>query len=252
MSDTWGLPPARTAPALPGDEVHVWLTSLDSCAKNVASFEQFLEPEERARAARYRFSRDRDRFVARRGLLRQVLASYLDEDPTTLRFASNAHGKPRLDTQRDGESLTFNLSDSHGLAVYAITRHRGVGIDLERIDPATNSEDIAERFFSPREVEGLRALPKRVQPSAFFTCWTRKEAYLKARGEGLSLPLDRFEVSVGPDEPAALLWTTLGPRETSRWRLTGLPSIPGYAAALCVEGYDWQLRCWRRLPAQSE
>jgi 4'-phosphopantetheinyl transferase len=243
----WLRPPSR-ALALPADEVHVWLASLDSAEKELAHFGRILGAEEHARAARFRFPRDRERFIARRGLLRQILACYLDDDPGALRFDANAHGKPRLERSGDTDLLTFNLSDSHGLALYAITRYRALGVDLERVDPTASREEIAERFFSRREVETLRVLPAERRPLAFFACWTRKEAYVKARGEGLSLPLDQFEVSVMPDEPATLLSTALGPGETSRWSLTELPPIPGYVAALCVEGHDWRLRCWRWPP----
>jgi 4'-phosphopantetheinyl transferase len=247
MSDGWRRPCG--ALALPADEVHVWLASLDSAEKaDLARFEGILGAEEHARAARYRFPRDRERFVVRRGILRQVLAGYVDDDPGALRFTSSAHGKPALERNGDSELPAFNLSDSHGLALYAIARHRTLGVDLERVDPTSSRGEIAERFFSRREAETLRVLPKETQPWAFFACWTRKEAYLKARGEGLSLPLHQFEVSVAPDEPAVLLSTAQGSAETCRWSLNELPPIPGYAAALCVEGHDWQLRCWRWPP----
>ena len=129
--------------------------------------------------------------------------------------------------------------------LYAITRGRKIGIDVERIGRDLKGDAIAERFFTPREVAMLRALPPDMQTQGFFACWTRKEAYVKARGDGLSLPLDQFDVSVAPEEPAALLHTKGDPSEASRWSLKDLTPGPGYAAALAVEGDAWLLRCWQ-------
>jgi 4'-phosphopantetheinyl transferase len=141
--------------------------------------------------------------------------------------------------------LGFNLAHSHELALYAITRGREVGIDLERIRSNLVDEQIAERFFSPREVVVLRGLPTHRQREAFFNCWTRKEAYVKAKGQGLSIPLDQFDVSLAPGEPAALLSTQWHPQEASRWSLQKLNPGCGYVAALAVEGHDWQVKCWQ-------
>jgi 4'-phosphopantetheinyl transferase len=131
------------------------------------------------------------------------------------------------------------------VALYAVTRGREIGIDLECIRFDLEVEKIAERFFSRREAATLRTLPPEVQRQAFFLCWTRKEAYFKARGEGLSLPLDQFDVSLIPGEPAALLSTQRDPYEVSRWSLQELTPAPGYAAALAVEGHGWGLACWQ-------
>ena len=139
--------------------------------------------------------------------------------------------------------IRFNLSHSHGVALYAVTRGREVGIDLEYIRSDLEVEQIAERFFSRREIATLRALPIDLRTDAFFLCWTRKETYLKARGEGLSLPLDQFDVSLIPGEPAALLSTHRGSHEALRWSLQELTPAPGYVAALGVEGHGWDLAC---------
>ncbi len=244
MIGAWSASPADLV--LPADEVHVWLASLDVGGDELGELDRTLDAEERARAARYRWPRDRDRCVARRGILRHVLARYLAADPRSVRFVTGTHGKPQLASGGSDAGLAFNLSDSHGLALYAVARHRLVGVDLERIEPRATGEEVAERFFSRREVETLRALPADQRPEAFFTCWTRKEAYIKARGEGLSLPLDQFDVSLAPGAEPAVLATAWGPDETARWSLTDLPAIPGFAAALCVKGRDWRVRCWRR------
>jgi 4'-phosphopantetheinyl transferase len=130
------------------------------------------------------------------------------------------------------------------VALYAVTRAREVGIDVELIRSDLKIEQIAERFFSHHEIATLRALPTELRQSAFFRCWTRKEAYIKATGKGLSLPLDQFEVSLTPGEPAALLSTQPDPNEAQRWSLRELTPAPGYAAALAVEGHGWCLACW--------
>lgn len=208
------------------------------------SLRHTLTADECQRAERYIFEKDRTHFVVARGLLRVLLGRYLRQDPQHLRFTYGPHGKPALATDTGGVALRFNVSHSHGLALYAITCGREVGVDVERIRPAVAQEKIAERFFSPREVTVLRALPTLLQAPAFFACWTRKEAYIKAKGDGLSLPLDQFDVSLAPGEPAALLHTTRDPQEAACWALQDLAPAPGYRAAVAVAGHDWHLTCW--------
>ena len=203
-----------------------------------------LTADERQRAERYIFQKDRTHFVVARGLLRVLLGCYLRQEPLHLRFIYGPHGKPALATDTGGVALRFNVSHSHGLALYAITRGREVGVDVERIRPKVAQEKIAERFFSPREVTVLRALPTPLQATAFFACWTRKEAYIKATGDGLSLPLDQFDVSLAPGEPAVLLRTAWDPQEVACWALQDLAPAPGYRAAVAVAGHDWRLTCW--------
>ena len=203
-----------------------------------------LTADECQRAERYVFAKDRTHFVVARGLLRVLLGRYLGQDPPHLRFIYGPHGKPALATDTGGGALRFNVSHSHGLALYAITRGREVGVDVERIRPEVAQEKIAERFFSPREVTLLRALPAQLQATAFFACWTRKEAYIKAKGEGLALPLDQFDVSLVPGEPAVLLRAAWDPQEAARWSLQDLAPAPGYRAAVAVAGHDWRLTCW--------
>jgi 4'-phosphopantetheinyl transferase len=136
------------------------------------------------------------------------------------------------------------VSHSQELGLYAITRNRKIGVDLEYIRTAFACEQVAERFFSSQEKATLRSLPPRLKYQAFFTCWTRKEAYIKARGEGLFLPLDQFDVSTIPGEPALLLNTRGDPQEANRWSLRELGPSAGYVAALAVEGHNWRLSCW--------
>ncbi|MGH7773245.1 MAG: 4'-phosphopantetheinyl transferase family protein [Candidatus Binatia bacterium] len=239
---------SRVAPPktliLGSDEVHIWRATLDLNASDVQDLWQTLSADERARAEQFHFQKDRERFIVGRGLLRIILGRYLDTKPENLRFCYNPQGKPALAREPGRDGICFNLSHSDGLALYAITRRREVGVDLERIQPDLAVDEIAEHFFSPREIAMLRALPTHMQKEAFFNCWTRKEAYIKARGEGLTLRLDQFAVSLAPGEPAALLDTKDDPQEASRWSLRELVPGPGYVAALAAEGYNWQLRCW--------
>jgi 4'-phosphopantetheinyl transferase len=239
----WCLP-AET-PVLGNDEVHVWRAALEQPASRVRRLFHTLSAGEQTRADRFFFKRDRDHFIVARGVLRILLGRYLDRDPGRLRFCYSSHGKPALARECGRDGLRFNLSHSHGLALFAIAWGRILGIDLERIRPDMANDQIAEQFFSPREIAMLRALPKNMETEAFFTCWTRKEAYIKARGEGLSLPLDEFDVSLAPGKPAELLGTRGHPNEVSRWSLQELVPGPGYVAALAVEGPVGQLKCWQ-------
>jgi 4'-phosphopantetheinyl transferase len=238
------LPPPKNR-TLSCDEVHVWYARLDRNGADVQSFERILSADERDRAQRFRFDRDRQHFIVARGVLRLILSSYLGLEPSQLRFCYGPHGKPGLVTPSTQKTLSFNTSHCGELALYAITRERKIGIDVERVRTDFAYEQIAERFFSPREKVMLDALQaEQVKRKAFFDCWTRKEAYIKARGEGLSLPLDRFDVSLAPGEPATLLEMRGEPLETSRWSLHELFPGPGYAAALAVEGHGVRLACW--------
>ena len=167
------------------------------------NLKQVLSADEHARAERFYFQKDRERFMVARGLLRTVLGRYLNQEPSQLRFCYSPYGKPALATGSGRNTLRFNVSHSHGLALYAITCGRELGVDVELIRPELPDEEIAERFFSFQEVSGLRALPPNMRLEAFFNCWTLKEAYIKARGEGLSLPLDQFDVALVPGEAAA-------------------------------------------------
>lgn len=238
----WTRPPAN--PTLSKDEVHVWRVSLNQAASHVQTLRQILIVDEQARADRFHFPEHRDRFTVARGVLRTILGRYLNTPPEDLQFSYNPYGKPAL---TGAHPLRFNLSHSHTLALCAVTCDREVGIDLEHIrpDPGDKRMRIARRFFSAREVLEFQALPEQVRESAFFVCWTRKEAYIKAKGKGLSLPLSQFDVSVHPEEPATLLHTKWDPKEAARWSLQDLNPDPGYAAALAVEGVRWRLGSWK-------
>ena len=207
---------------LGSNEVHVWRALLDELPPQIDSFLHTLATDEQSRADRFYFQRDRERFITAHGVLRAILGLYLNRAPKCLSFCYSSHGKPALAWESGGDAIRFNMSHSHGVALYAVTRGREVGIDLEFIRRDLEVEQIAERFFSRRETATLRALPADLRKYAFFLCWTRKEAYIKARGEGLSLPLDQFDVSLIPGKPAALLNTRPDSDEALRWALREL------------------------------
>jgi 4'-phosphopantetheinyl transferase len=224
------------------DDVHVWWASLCLSQKDITPWMAHLSEDELERADRYRFAQDRTRFIVGRALLRALIGQYLDTT-SQIRLAYGPYGKPYLADA--GDDLTFSLAHSENLAVYAFTRKRAIGVDLERMRPLLDMCDIAARFFSPREAQDLAALPKPQQLEAFYHVWTCKEAYLKALGAGLLFPLNEFDVAVNPQKPAKLLgvgWACAD--EPDQWTLLKLASPAQYAAALSVQGPVARILCW--------
>jgi 4'-phosphopantetheinyl transferase len=234
---TWSDPPEALALA-PG-EVHVWRLALDQPDAVLAHFRDHLEAPELERAGRFHFEIHRNQFIVGRGGLRRVLARYLDVKPAEIRFVYGTHGKPELAEER----LRFNVSHSHGVALFAVAADREVGVDVEHIRADFATEDIAQRFFSRGEVATFNALPKTEQVAAFFRCWTRKEAYIKAIGRGLSEPLDAFDVTLAQGEAAALLHAQ--GQDVSRWSMFDIDAGPEYSGALLVEAPVSQIRFWK-------
>lgn len=240
----WLAPPR--ALALPDRAAHVWQVDLAAAEDALPRLASLLSADEQARAARFHLAQDSCRYTLARGALRLLLAGYTGRPAAALRFGYERFGKPFLlpAARSCAVPLAFNVSHSHEMALLAFGRGR-IGVDVERVRPELAAGRIAERFFSPREAAALRELPPAEQPAAFFRCWTRKEAFVKARGEGLALPLHSFDVSLAPDEPAALLRVADDPAEAARWTLrTITPALPGYLAALAVEGRV-VLSCYR-------
>jgi 4'-phosphopantetheinyl transferase len=240
MNLTSSFHPAPARLMLDINQVHVWRADLELGPAELYRLQKTLSPDELDRAARFHFPEDQQRFITARGVLRDILARYLGRSPAELHFSYASFGKPSLASDCAADSLRFNLSHSGSIALYAVARHREVGIDLERIEPRLAEDDIAEKFFSRNEVTGLRSLPPSALLKAFFNCWTRKEAYVKARGEGLQIPLESFDVSLAPDEQVAFL-----NEGEFGWSLRALLLDPDYAAAIAVEGKDWQLSLWQ-------
>ena len=210
VSTIWSPRPADLQ--LPGIDVHVWRAFLDS--EHAGRVEAVLSGDERARAARFVLRRDRDNFVAARGILRSILSLYLQRPASGIEFTYTAEGKPRLQPLDSDPSLCFNLSHSHGLAVYAFSCHGEVGIDA-----------------------ALRDLPPEMRDEGFFLCWTRKEAYIKAVGSGLGIPLDSFHVSLTPGKPEELASS-----DSDRWMMRSFKPAEGFVGAVVAEGKQWKLR----------
>jgi 4'-phosphopantetheinyl transferase len=233
--DQWS---ASLAPfAITPREIHVWRARLD-CSEIISQrLETTLAPEEIARADRFLFPRDRHHFVVARGILRQLLASYLKSSPAALEFAYHPRGKPYLILQPADPPLVFNISHSHDLSLLAFSLGRELGVDVEFVRRDIASEEIAVRYFAPREVVELQSLPLAARAEAFFLCWTRKEAYIKALGDGLQIPLSSFTVSLTPSRPE-----TLESPDSPNWKLRSLSPAPNYSAAVVGQGQDWHLR----------
>jgi len=223
----WNDPSHRCA--LGAAEVHAWLASLDVAPSVAARLARTLADEERTRAARFRNDADQRRFTVARGVLRAIMASYLGVPSSAVRFAAGIHGKPELAPPDSGDApcrdITFNVAHSGELALYAIARRRQVGVDIERVDATTDIEALGRRFFSEAEQSSLRSLEGQRRRAAIYRSWTHKEAYLKARGVGLLLPLDSLDAG--------------------HWTLMDLPVGPDYVAALATEGAPLSVRLWR-------
>lgn len=241
----WLPPPVDLS--LSPTEVHVWRISLKQPVAVIQQCRQTLSGDELSRAKRFHFERDRQRFIVARSGLRQIISRYTKQQPTELYFGYTDYGKPFLSHPAES-GLRFNLSHSGDLALYALAYERDLGLDIEQIRPMADALQIAGRFFSAPENEALQTVPPEQRDEAFFNGWTRKEAYIKAIGEGLSHPLDSFDVSLKPGETAQLLAVRSAPADRTRWSLRSLVPASGYVAALVVEGAGWQLRCWRGLP----
>jgi 4'-phosphopantetheinyl transferase len=227
---------------LPVDEVHLWRVDLADVAKGEQKWEQILSADERARAARFHFSRDRECFTATRALLRTILGGYLDSNPKVLRFQYSENEKPSLTSSQSPNPVEFSVSHSGDVALLAFARGRDVGVDVEQLRENFDHAAVARRFFSEQEQHQLAALTPSERYHGFFRCWTRKEAYIKALGSGLSLPLDQFDVSLKPRDLNALLATRPDSVEASRWSLQEVMVREGYVGAVCVRGHGWRLR----------
>jgi 4'-phosphopantetheinyl transferase len=225
---TWALGP---------DEIQLWSVSLTRSEGELARLRELLSDDEYARACCYKPRQARDQFITMRAYLRLVLGGYLGIDPARVRFQTSNTGKPLL----AGGGPHFNVSHSADVGLIAVARDIEVGVDVERIKPITTFLDMAERYFTQSEVTALRRLPPGAREQAFFHIWTRKEAFLKATGFGLSHGLERFEVSVPPDDPARILHIDGDRAMGERWSMTSLDPAPGYVGAVAVEAHGFRL-----------
>jgi len=241
LSTSQGRTPLDALP-LPENEVHLWRAPLQLAPADLARVEETLAPDERARAAGFRFAEDRRRFTAARGILREILGRYLRCAPARLVLSYTSSGKPALQSPPEAGALRFNVSHSDELALFAVVHNREIGVDIERIRRDFAWKEIAERFFTSQEVGMLSSLPVNARHEAFLKCWTRREAYLKARGEGLSERDGRFDVVITPQEHPAVFSVERGLEEALQWSLKEIVDELGYVASLAVEGGTWTMK----------
>lgn len=239
----WSFP-TQECDLEPG-EVHVWAADLDVPSKDFEQFAESLSTREIERAARFHFERDRKRFVAGRGLMRTLLSRYLQIEPSGIEFRYNAQGKPSVVTAGAGDSLQFNLTHCEDLALLAVTRLAEVGVDIERVRALEDFDDLVRKFFSSRESAAFANLGVEEKPAAFFNLWTRKEAWLKATGEGIAHSLHLVEVAFLPGESARLVNLPRQLAGGTRWTLHELDPAENFTAALAINGAPESLKCWR-------
>jgi len=232
-------------PNLGQDEIHVWIIAVT--ARRVGDVEgiETLTPAERARASRFRSELNRTSFMQRRAALRMILAGYLEVAPRDIAFTLNEFGKPSVDAPQGSAAFSFNTSHSGTVAMIALTRSGHIGIDVERLRPLVEAENIAAHFFTPNEAATLAALDPRDRVEGFFNAWTRKEAVVKALGGGLSIPLNSFEVSLRPREPPEILRWDIPSLAPQQWRIHHLDPVLGYVGALAVDCEASIYRCWK-------
>jgi 4'-phosphopantetheinyl transferase len=243
MDEINGWPAPRDY-ALSRNEVHVWRVPLDWSPARLRKFRAVLSADEQEKADRFHFALDRMRHLVGRGVLRTILARCTKVSAERLCFEYSPSGKPHLANGSKDAPLQFNVSHSGELILIALTIGRAVGVDVERLRTDIEAERIAASFFSPHERLALRSVPAHLRVDAFFDCWTRKEAYIKAAGHGLSLPLDQFDVSFAPGQEPALLATRPDADEARRWSIQAVNVGPDYRGAVAVEGAGWQLKTW--------
>ena len=238
----WLRPPSGVE--LRAEEVHLWRAPLDLSGATLARLFETLAGDEKVRAERFRFAQGRTRFTAARGVLRDILARYSGVAPAAVQFGYQASGKPFLLAGTGSGELQFNLSHSAGMGLYGVTLGRPVGVDIEFVRQGPEFSRIAERFFTPNEAEALRNRPADLQAEAFFRCWTRKEAFIKASGEGFARGLASFEVSIEPGDCDALLGAGADPAALEQWRLADVDAAAGFTAAVAVGRRSPVFACW--------
>ncbi len=239
----WLLPPSKQSLSL--NDVHVWRAKLNQPDGCVSELQRILSPIERQRADRFHFFRDRRRYIVRQGMLRLIIGSYSIVEPHRLQFYCGYRGKPYLKQRQGNAPLQFNLTHSKEIALYALTLGTEIGIDVEYVHDIPDMKKIAAVTYSSAENKVLRSLPGNQQKEAFFNCWVRKEAYIKAIGNGLYHALDRFDVSLAPGEPARIVSVEGSAELASRWLLKSLNPENGYVAAFATKGRDVRSSYWR-------
>jgi 4'-phosphopantetheinyl transferase len=235
----WPLPP-DPCPLAPTD-VHVWAVRLAPDPDALARLGNILSTEEQARASRFRFERHCNRFITARGVLRLLLAKYLGCAPDRLEFVYGTNGKPALAGELAESALFFNLAHSEDLALIAVAQLGKIGVDVEQIRAVTDANELVERFFSPRESALFHTLPANQKDVAFFSLWTRKEAWLKATGEGIAHSLNQVEVTFLPGEPAGILALPEDSAPGSDWALRELIPATGFVGAVALPDVQFSI-----------
>jgi 4'-phosphopantetheinyl transferase len=231
-------------------EAHLWWIPLTADARAVDLHRHVLAPDELSRAGRFHFDQHRQQFILAHGAMRRILGGYLNVPPQKVGFVYGPKGKPDLAASHNPGGVRFNLSHSGDRALLAVSRNQELGVDVEFVKSDFGGMEIAERFFSPKEVQTLFAICGAERNAAFFACWTRKEAFIKAIGEGLSLPLNSFDVAFAPNALPALTRVEGNADEVLRWSLYDVPAGPEYKAALVIAGQGHSL-IYRHWPADS-
>jgi 4'-phosphopantetheinyl transferase len=243
MDSFWKIASADLS--LSKKDIHLWRADLNLPDRRIQELSRIISTAERMRAERFHFERDSRKYAIGFGILRTILGHYVGIEPKELRFIHGRGGKPMLDGVFANRYIHFNMSHSEGLALYGFTRDHEIGVDIEFVRDIPEMDDIAEQFFSKKENKVFRSLPERKKKEAFFSCWTRKEAFIKAIGDGLYHPLDNFDVGLKPGESAKLIRMGGDSKSASRWLIQDLKPGPGFIAAFAVEGHDWRLHFWQ-------
>jgi len=242
MKDIWQKTPAQLE--LSRKYIDVWRTSLDLPQQQIDSYRSLLHTEELARASRFKVDRKYREYIISRGLLRRILGLTLGLDPGAIAFTYSEHNKPDLDMCWHGMPVCFNVSHSHEMTLIAVTLDRLVGVDVEFVRHNVEFKKLAKRFFSVRETHDLDSYTDATLPPAFFSCWTRKEAFVKALGDGIAFGLKEFSVSVNPSDREVALTTHWDRDQAKNWSLLNIQAGPEYIAALAATGPGYEIRCW--------
>ena len=243
---SWHIPSGQ--PPLSQDEIHVWASCLDVAPTASAVFGASLSEGERMRAKKFRFQQHKSRFIVGRGLLRAIMSHYLQVEPARVEFKYNLQGKPELTRPFDSSGIHFNLAHSEDLALFTVTTIGPVGIDVERIQANKDARELVKWFCSPCEQELFENLAPQEKQLAFFNLWTRKEAFLKATGEGIAQLLSQVEVAFQPGKPARFIAVSGDSERASRWSVRDLSLGPDFAAAVAIQAKNFRLRCLKLSP----
>ena len=235
------VPHLRPPAALGDADIHVWSIPLNVASASLDRSTPLLSADERVRAGRFRFERDRNRYIAARAALRTLLGLYTDCSADQIEFTYAKNGKPFIKRERGGLRPYFNISHSGSIALMAFCMSAEIGVDIEIVRDMPDAENIVRRFFAPEEAAQWMALPAELRTKGFFDCWTRKEAFVKALGDGLSMPLDEFQVEFGPGEPPTVRFRQQNGRRA--WSIFDVTPLSEYSAALAIPGAAWDLRC---------